>query len=228
MIPKKIILLPMCVLLFQIGQAQYIGVSAGFAFPVGDFGNQNINDPENGFANNGKTLGLSINYLVKNNIGFYASYQYNAFGLNDAALTKQSNLTAPPQTNLSIKSSSDYRANTVMVGPSITLGKQNLTFQIRLAAGILSLSKPAFTTTSTFSNTESIVTTSSQQSVSVAVGYGLGVQYALPKDIYLMLNLDNTSGISTFVKDYQSSSGNTFQMPYQAYSLSIGLGYSIQ
>jgi hypothetical protein len=85
------------------------------------------------------------------------------------------------------------------------------------------------TSTSTYGGNSYTTTIESIKDVSPAIGYGFTVKYALPKNFYATVNIDNVNANMQFPKySYQSNKEDIVTKPYQAYSFTIGVGYAIQ
>ncbi len=210
-------------------QAQYFDLQSGASIPSGSFSNNSLSKPEDGFAKAGYTAGLSVNYLVYKNIGVCAKFNYTTFGYNIYDYSAQTNNTASQGTTQTVTTNEKYKSSSALAGGYLTLGKNKLTLDIRLMMGFLTLTNPTLVYTTTYGGNSYNKTIESVRDQAPAIGYGLTAKYALPKDFFVSLNIDNINASLKFPKNnYQSSSVETIAQPYQAYLLSLGLGYSIQ
>lgn len=210
-------------------QAQYIALQAGWAIPSGSFGNSDYGNPEDGFATNGGTVSIFTNYLMTKRLGICAHFNYAEFGFNHKSISEQANKQAPPLTQVAASSNQDYSASSAMAGVSYTLGNGNLTFDARVMTGFLTLRSPSITFTTTTNGQHYSHTFDTQHDMSLAFGFGIGAKYALPKNWFVVVNIDNTVASMEFPKNgYQSSAQTTVTKPYQAYMLTAGVGYRIQ
>jgi hypothetical protein len=207
--------------------AQYAELRSGFSFATGSFGNSN--KPEDGFATNGNTFGAALHYLFYKNIGICAMHHRSSYGINVNELAAQTASNAPANTIYSISAETNYKASTTLIGPYVTLGKKNLTVDLRLWVGFASLATPILMNTTTFNNISYSQKDESRKDMSAAIGYGITAKYELPKNFVLALHIDNTNATMQFPRGgYQSSSEELVNKPYQTYLISLGLGYLIQ
>jgi hypothetical protein len=216
-------------LLFGINtlHAQYIDVRVGYAFAAGSFAN-NTKD-ESGFATDGYSTGIGVNYLIHKNIGISTNIQYSNFGLDVSALSEHANKIGPVGSMVTVTSEHKYIATSAIVGPYITLGKRNLTVDLRLLIGFLSLSTPQLLYYTTYNGSTYTQLKESSHDVAAAISYGVTAKYAFPKNIYCSLHIDNIKANTTFAKNgYQSSNTETITKPYQANLITVGVGYAIQ
>lgn len=209
--------------------AQYIDVQAGFSFASGSFGNNKLSKEEDGFATTGFTSGMQVGYLVYKNLGICAKVNYSTFGFNNSSYQDQVNTTASQGTSVEVKNNADYKSTSALAGAYITLGKQNFTFDIRLMTGFLSLANTGLTYTTSYSGQQYTESLSSERDAAIAFGWGLTAKYALPKNLYLSLNLDDIYANTEFNRNsYYSSNKNKITKPYESYLLTLGIGYAIQ
>jgi len=210
-------------------QAQYADIQAGFSFASGSFGNNTLSKEEDGFATNGFTSGLQVGYLVHNKLGICAKVNYATFGVDENSYSGQLNQGLSPGTTVTAQSNADYKNTMALAGPYLSLGQNNFTFDIRLMVGFLSLTRPGFTFTTTYSGQQYTQTTAPESDASVAFGWGITAKYALPKNLYLSLNLDDVYANTTYTRNgYNSSNDDKVTKPYEAYLLTLGIGYAIQ
>lgn len=209
--------------------AQYVALQAGFAIPSGSFGNTVLTNKEDGFATSGATVSLFTNYLFGERIGFCADIRYATMGFDQQSLSKQAGEQAPPLSEVTATSQNKYTASSAMAGLSYTLGKNDLTFDLRVMTGFLSLRTPSLTYTTLYNGQSYNRVIESQNDLSLAFGYGIGAKYALPKNWFIVANIDNTFANIEFPENgYQSSNDTKVTKPYQVYLLSAGIGYKIQ
>jgi hypothetical protein len=104
-------------LLFSINtlHAQYIDVRVGYAFAAGSFANSTKD--ESGFATNGYSTGVGVNYLIHKNIGISTNIQYCNFGLDVSALSQQANKITAVGSTVTVTSEHKYKAASAIVGP---------------------------------------------------------------------------------------------------------------
>ncbi len=210
-------------------KAQYVAIQAGVAIPSGSFGNALLTNTEDGFATSGSTFSLFTNYLWGERLGICADIRYATMGFDQQALSDQTAKQAPPLTQMTASSQNNYTASSAMAGVSYTLGSQNLTFDIRVMTGFLTLRTPTLTYTTNYNGQSYNRVIASQNDLSLAFGYGIGAKYELPKNWFIVANIDNTFANMEFPENgYQSSTDNTVTKPYQVYLLSLGVGYKIQ
>lgn len=209
--------------------AQRIDMQFGTALPNGDFGNTELTKSENAFAQNGYTTGLQADYLVYKNIGLTAKLNYSAFDFNETSYETQLNQNPSSTTLISIESNGGYASTSAMVGGFITFKKNKLNVDVRLMTGFLTLKDYGLTYTTSYSGQTYNQRAFSQQDATIAFGWGLTARYALIHNFGISLNLDNIYANTSFNKNtYQSSSNESTNKPYQAYLLTVGLGYRLE
>jgi hypothetical protein len=216
-------------LLIFPAMAQRIDVQFGSALPGGSFGNNDVNKSDNAFATGGYTAGVQADYPAYKNIGITAKLNYSSFGFNQSDYQAQLNQNPASATSISVESNGGYSATSAMVGGYMTLGKKKLTVDFRLLTGFLTLTDQGLTYTTSYSGQEYRQRTFSQKDAALAFGWGLTARYTFSCNFYVSANLDNTYASTTFRKnDYQSSNNETLAKPYQAYLMSMALGYAFK
>lgn len=214
---------------FAPADAQFVSIQGGAAIPSGSFANSVLSNTEDGFATRGSTFGLFANYLFTKKLGLCVDIRYASLGFDEQSLSDQSASKASPQTQVTASSQNQYSASSAMGGLSYTLGKSNLTFDIRVMTGFLSLTTPSITYTTQYNGQPYNSVYDSQSDLSLAFGYGIGIKYELPKNWFVLLNIDNAYANMEFPENgFQSSNNATVSKPYQVYFLSAGVGYKIQ
>jgi hypothetical protein len=222
-------ILLLCFLSTLVANAQYIDIQMGASLPAGSFSNSNLGKDEDGFAQNGFATGLSANYLIYQNLGICAKFSYNTFGFNSNELSTQTNKQAAQGTTTNVTADGKYQSSSALAGVYLSLGKQKLTLDLRLVGGFINLKSPQLLYTSTYQNTTYTSAIESFKDISPAIGFGFSLKYALPKDFYATLNLDNVNAKIQFPKNgYRSSNKDEVTKPYQAYAFTVGIGYKIQ
>jgi hypothetical protein len=226
--PAYSIFLFTCLFAFTV-RAQYIDIQTGISIASGSFSNSTLSKNEDGFAKNGWATSISANYLVYQNMGIVTKFSYNTFGFNIDEFSTQVNNQSPQGSSETVTNNGEYKSTSALAGVYLTLGKKKLTIDLRLVAGFISLQHPELVYTTTYSGNTYSRSVESFRDLSPAIGYGFNVKYALPKDFYATCNLDNVNANMQFPKNgYQSSNKDEVTKPYQAYSVTIGIGYKIQ
>ncbi|MES2560777.1 MAG: hypothetical protein V4590_13615 [Bacteroidota bacterium] len=224
----KLLFVPFLFLLFP-ASAQRIDVQFGSALPSGSFGNNTLSKSDNSFAQNGYTAGIQADYPVYKNMGISAKLNYSSFGFNQSDYQNQLNQTPASATTISVESNGGYNSTSALVGGYMTLGKKRITVDLRLMTGFLTLTDKGLTYTTAYAGQEYKETVFSETDMTVAFGWGLTARYNFGDHTYLCLHMDNVNANTSFRKNnYQSSSTETLSKPYQAYLVSVGLGYTLQ
>lgn len=222
-------LLAVFLFLATAANAQYMDVNAGWAIPSGSFSNSNISKPEDGFAQSGGAVGVTLQYPVYKKLGLCVKYNFSAFNFNTNEFSEQINAQAYQGTTQTVSTNERYKSTSALAGLYLSLGKKKLTLDIHVVGGFVYLKTPSLLYTTTYTGKNYTTTMASYNDVSAAIGYGFGLKYALPKNLYATLHLDNVNANMQFPKyAYQSSSEDMTTKPYQAYSITLGLGYAIQ
>ncbi len=113
-------------------QARYISLNGGIGMPTGNFSNTNLLKPEDGFAQNGGSIGLSVNYHVYKKVGVCVKFNYSTMGFNTTEYSTQVNDQAPQGTTQTVTSEGKYQSSSALAGGYLTLGKNKLTLDIHL------------------------------------------------------------------------------------------------
>lgn len=207
--------------------AQHIDVQYGAALPNGSFGNNDLTKTETAFAQTGSTIGLQADYPIFNNIGIVAKVNRSTFGFNTSSYEQQVNQNPASNTTVTVESNGGYTATSAMAGGLMTIGSKQITLDLRLLTGFVTLTDNGLTYKTLYAGQEYTKRVFSQQDAAIAFNWGATLRYSFFKEFYASLNLDNIYASTTFpANDYQSSSNQTITKPFQAYLLTFGVGYT--
>ncbi len=115
---------------------QYLALHVGAGFPVGDFGSNNIDNEEAGFAKTGINVGLQYVYKLGKNLGLGAGAFYNFFNAAKSV--------AIPDNGGTINVRLDHwQYYGLTLGPTVTLDLDDqVSLDLRAMAGIATANAP--------------------------------------------------------------------------------------
>ena len=115
---------------------QYLALHVGAGFPAGDFGSNNLDNEEAGFAKTGVNVGLQYGYKLGKNLGLGAGVFYNFFNAAKSV--------AIPDNGGTINVSLDHwQFYGLTVGPTVTIDLDDqVCLDLRAMAGIATANTP--------------------------------------------------------------------------------------
>lgn len=151
---KKIIITSIMSLLILMGKAQetskssssssgkfYIGLSAGPAFPVGRFGNndfENVSDA--GLARVGYNLNLNSSFDIEKNFGLASTIFYSRYKLDQAAIDKFVSRTTTSSVSVNVD---HWQYVGIVLGPTLILPiNDKLSFGLKAMGGVSHVNFP--------------------------------------------------------------------------------------
>jgi len=190
-----------------------ISISVGPAFPIGSYGNKEINGSSSGFAKPGTTLNISYSHLIKKNWGlsltaFGQRNNYDTKAMEDAfANQKYYGLVVfsstfpypypspgPTTTYPNWKFEKDaWWIGGLMAGGYMQFPSrfsQDFLFTIKAQAGAVYVESPEAKGVSTTDTAIAGFSQSGSQGIGFSYSIGAGAKYNLSKKLYWIANLD--------------------------------------
>jgi len=220
-------------------QKSSISLSIGPSFPIGSYGNKEINGSSSGFAKPGPALNISFSHLINKNWGlsltaFGQRNNYDTEAMEDAFATQKfyslmgfsSTIYPPPNPTYSIYPNWEFAKDEWWIGGLMAGAymqfpsrfSQDFLFTIKAQVGAVYVESPE---TKGVSATDTLIAAFSQ-SGSHGIGFsysiGAGTHHKLSKKLYWITNLDflGTNKIlfkditnTTTVVKYPNSPGTT-------------------
>lgn len=236
---RTILLLLLVIFLFssssysQTTNRNYVGLSIGPSFPLGNFTKTNFNDTTSGWAKTGVSLVFDYAYRITHNFGVMGIISYSSNGFNNLAYRDSLN-ASHPDTTYSVEGVSGWGGGGIMIGPYLRfpLG-DNLSWDIRGVFGLYGGATPKITVRATDDQTgEDLVPYTRQSSRAYSYSYmvGTGFKYRL-SHYYILLFGDYLSTSLKFnnFTEWDNTNQQFNQVPYTQkidyFSVTVGIGY---
>ena len=238
----KLLIILLIATFFVYGQStnrNYIGLSIGPSFPMGDFAKSELTDSSavfptngNGFAKTGVALVVSYAYRITHNFGVQAMITYSSNSIDNIKYRDELQ-RLHPDWSVSVESSRGWSGGGIMVGPYLRFPfTENFSWDIRGLFGLYGSSSPKVTVRATFIEDESIkgeYFRVSGNDFSYCYSFGTGFKYQFRK-YYLLVFADylfspqeyNNIGGWNWEGDYYTTT-NKQNISY-VYA-TVGLGY---
>lgn len=240
---KKLLILSSALLLTFISfkvkaQSSYLGVSAGFSSPVGNFAKSDYGEiyHENnkaGYAKTGLTVALDGAYYFTKNwaIAGMVSYQdQGQLNSRDVANLSAGYTEGFGVDQSAVTSTKRYQNLNVLVGPQYSFVFNKLTVDLRANAGIIkSFSTPEISIVLTDDDTDYPFTQHSSTATAFAYGGSAGLRYNLTKGLGLALreNFVSSPGISIPNDNRNNNAGRLdTKQPISVFQTTLGLTFN--
>lgn len=208
--------------------SQSISLHAGLAIPTSTFSNISLRE-NNGFASNGSAFRVEVNYPIKANIGFTAMASHCRFGFDVSAYAEELNKQiVVPGSFFNVQALSDYQTTSMLVGPSLQLGKKRITAHVNLLVGFMYFQMAQLETQTQYVQTSNTVVSPNRSAITGTLGWGIACKAALTNQWYLQLSADQFFANPALDGNYLSNSSNQTNLGVQAFVTAIGLGYQFQ
>lgn len=169
----------------------FASINLGVSIPTGNFGSDNFNNNDAGFATSGAVFDISFGYKFRPNLGVTAVWRGQANGI-DAGTYAQSLANYFGSGSVSIETSA-FAIGGIMAGlyGSIPIA-DNLSFEPRALVGFSSARLPAMTTVAYNSSGTKLITWFQDQAETVTFSYiiGVGAKLNVSMKICLLFNVD--------------------------------------
>jgi hypothetical protein len=206
----------------------WIGFSIGPSFPIGDYGNQDFEDPKAGLARIGFNLNLDVRGKFNENLGFNFLILIADHHLNEEKMTRA---FQPMQPYLNWKVNSDpWGAAGIFGGILISLPQtDNLDLTFRALLGYMGLDSPYYRVTAT-ADAKVYVIEQSDATVNAWGSYlGVGMKLDLSHRFSLSFNLDHCAATGEFETDintnFSGSYDGSFEQRFTFLNLSVAAAY---
>ncbi len=233
---KNKLILTLLTLLFAFainGQStrQYVSLSIGPSFPLGDFLKTDLNDSTSGWAKTGVALQVAYAYRFTHNFGITAIISYSGNGFNIAQY-KSALENAHQDTMFSVQSGSNWGSGGIMVGPYLRFPlSDKLSWDFRGLVGFYGSNSPRVTIKATTADGEKLPEYFRQAASAISFGWQVGSGFKLKLNKYYVLlfadyisstlEFNNATGWDWDNEPYET----TFKQDISYLAVTIGLGY---
>ncbi|MCU0443056.1 MAG: hypothetical protein MUE96_11710 [Bacteroidia bacterium] len=208
--------------------SQSVSLNAGFAIPTSTFSNESLRE-NNGFAYSGSAIRMEVNYPIKSNIGFTAMATHCRFGFDVSAYAAELNRQiVVPGSYFNVKALNDYQTTSMLVGPSLQLGKKRITAHVSLLVGFMHFQMAQLETQTNYVQTSNTVVSPNRTAITGTLGWGIACKAALTNHWYLQLSADQFFANPQLDGNYLSNNTTPTNLGVQAFITAIGLGYQFR
>jgi len=169
----------------------FASINLGVSIPTGNFGSDNFNNNDAGFATSGAVFDISFGYKFRPNLGVTAVWRGQANGI-DVGTYAQSLANYFGSGSVSVETSA-FALGGIMAGlyGSFPIADK-LSFEPRALVGFSTARLPAMTTVAYNSSGTKLITWSQDQAETVTFSYiiGVGAKLDVSKKICLLFNVD--------------------------------------
>lgn len=217
----------------QSSNRNYVGLSIGPSFPLGNFAKTNFSDSTtSGWAKTGVAVNFDYAYRLTHNFGVMGIISYSSNGFNNVQY-KDSLNAAHPDTSFSVEGVTSWSTGGIMIGPYLRfpLG-DNLSWDIRGVFGVYGGTTPKITIRATDDQTGEELdpyTRQSAKAYNFSFLIGTGFKYRL-SNYYILLFGDYLNTTLKFDDFYEYDIDNepkqvSYNQKIEYFSVTIGLGY---
>lgn len=223
----------------QTTNRNYIGLSVGPSFPMGDFGKSVLTDSSSvfptdgaGFAKTGVAIVVSYAYRITHNFGVQALITYSSNNIDNTKYRNELERLYP-EWSVSVESSRGWSGGGIMVGPYLRFPlTDRFSWDLRGLFGFYGASTPRVTVRATLQEDESQkkeFRRNSGNDFSYCYSFGTGFKYEFNK-YYLLIFGDylfsplEFNNVGVWDTDEGSYTTSTIQDISYLY-VTIGIGY---
>ena len=232
---KKLVIVLLFVSQVSFGQSvnrQFVGLSIGPSFPLGDFGKEVLDDSTSGFAKTGIALSFNYAYRLTHNFGLQLIINYTGNSMDNISYKDQLE-AAHVEYGVSVESTENWRSGGIFLGPYLRFpltGK--LSWDIRALGGYFGSYTPNMiirTTKKDDLNDKGEYIVASSRANSFGYVLGTGLKYHL-NSYYILMFGDYVSSTLEFKEAYGWDWGGepyvtTFSQKINYISITVGVGY---
>lgn len=155
---------------------------AGPSFPVGDFGSNDFDNEQAGFAKTGFTIDLNYGYQFHPNAGIAASVFYNKYNMHNVVMDIVLEGRLNEEVTLDIMDNWQFYG--ITAGPMLTFGlAKNIWTDLRLMGGVVNTKSPKI-------SYEGELLEKAHWSIAPALQGGLDLRFGTGKNMFIFTNLD--------------------------------------
>lgn len=204
----------------------YLGFSYGLSFPVGDFGDTDIDNPDAGFAKNGNKIDLFVGVPIDDKITIVGLFRYQSFETDIDDLVNDFR-SQNPGVDFN-GSTEDWQTYSLLAGLSyqIKLAK-NFSVSPRFGLGPMFVRNPGFTVTDITGASVESVNRSSETGFGLGYEVGFGLRKDLGKHFSLMPAFTLSGGFITIYDVSTTIDNSQIIGDYSPSILSFNAGLSI-
>jgi hypothetical protein len=214
----------------------FASINLGVSIPTGNFGSDNFNNNEAGFATSGAVFDISFGYKFRPKLGVTAVWRGQANGI-DVGTYAQSLANFFGSGSVSVETSA-YTLGGIMTGlyGSFPIAAK-LSFEPRALVGLSNARLPAKTTVAYNSSGTQLVTWTQDQAETVTFSYiiGAGAKFDVSKKICLLFNVDFYSAKAEWENVREISVGHVtgtteirkydYKQNFSTVNISAGFGF---
>lgn len=229
---KKYILIIVFSIATSVAVAQeskyYCGISYGKSFPLGDFKDDDINNPNVGFAENGNKLDVYAGNALSKNVIFTLTFRYQSFDTDIDKLLHS--LEETNQEAIFTGHSVAWKTYSLFAGIEYKLHSgKSFSLYPRIGLGPMLVSNPQLSITVTNENTNTGVNRSSETGLGLGYEFGVGLKRDLGKHFCLMPTFTFSGGfvtisdVDTTIDDVRTTSD--YKPKIITFNLGLSLAY---
>lgn len=223
----------------QDGGSTLVNVSAGFAFPAGDFSSIDGQNEKAGYAQSGANFNISAYYMVSNTIGIGGLLTGCMNTVNQSAYQANFQEKYPDLTGWEVNAQK-WSSGGLMVGALVKLDiSSNLLWQARLGVGPLMIFSPEIEVIGTVDDYQQYINlVESHKTTEFGFDIGSSLMFGLGGRKYLMVNGDYLYANATF-NDFKTIEWTdpdepptevtrNLTKPVHYFNITFGLGFFIE
>lgn len=206
----------------------YLGISYGRAFTLGDFGDDDITNPDSGFAADGSKLDLFGGFFLNEKVTVTGTFRYQTFTTEIENLIEDIS-TDNPDLNFS-GNTEDWNVYYLFLGITYKIKVyKRFSLYPRFGIGPMWVDTPGFSIRSLDNELTQNLSRSSASGLGFAYELGIGLVTNLGKHLSLMPTFTLSSGIAT-IQDVENTTDNvvvtsSFDAKVQSFNLGLSLAY---
>lgn len=184
----------------------YLGASYGTSFPMGDFNDDDITNPDAGFADNGTKLDFYGGYFLEDNITLTGTLRYQSFDTEIGAIIDELN-EANPSADFS-GSTEDWQVYYFLAGVAYQVNiAKNFAILPRMALGPMLVTTPGINVNAPEGPITQNFSRSSETGLGLGYEFGISLRRDLGKRFTLLPTFSFSGGIAT-INDVVTTTDN--------------------
>ena len=206
----------------------YIGASFGTSYALSDFKDTDINNPDAGFADNGKKLDIFGGFFLNDKVTLTGMLRYQNFDTQIGSLVDDLNADNPGS-NFS-GSTEDWKVYYLLVGAAYKIPVyKKFALYPRIGIGPMVVNNPGMTISSPDTAITQNFSRSSESGFGFGYELGIGLKTDLGKHFTLMPTFTFSGGFAT-IQDVENTTDNVtvtsdFDAKIQSFNLGLSVAY---
>lgn len=214
----------------QSSNKNFIGITVGPSFPLGNLAKMDLADSTSGYAKTGVAIDVNYGHRFTHNIGIQVSINYSSNSVD--IINYKNDLEARhPDTMFSVVNPKNWNGGGILVGPYLRLPiSENFSWDFRALFGAFGGDSPTVTIEA-YTDTETLPSYLRQSGSSFSWAYSLGTGFKYKvSNYYVLLFVDYVNSPQTYKNvtgwDWdQQPYKITVKQDYRYIAATIGLGY---